>query len=142
MAGRDPYQDSSRQRCLTKHGFAGGNCRQRPGGRNPECRHGFAYNVLAQDRTNRCSAVAPAREGRWSGPLELNVVTDAVTTNYLSQQIGPSVSELRHEMSILVSGIGLREGLGTRRHKVAGQDIDAFFTLQRNWIQPKLPSQL
>src|SRR5260370_15428624 len=102
VARRNPGQDGSRQDCFPKDAFTRGHRSQSTGGRHAQLRHGLAYDVLAQDGTERGSAVAATGEGRTAGALELDVVAHAVTPHYLPQQVGTAVAELRHEMPELV----------------------------------------
>ena len=141
VARRYPGQHGSRQDCFAQHPFPRGHRGQGPGGRHAQRRHGLAHDVLAQDRTERGSAVAAAGEGGGAGALELDVVAHAVTPHHLAQQVGAAVAELRHEMPELVPGIGQRQRLGPLGHAVAGQNLHSLRARQRVRIQPQVARQ-
>ena len=119
----------------------GGHRGQGPGSGHAERRHGFADDVLAQDRAERGSAVAATGERSWAGALELDVVAYAVAPDHFAQQVGAAIAELRHKMAELVSGIGLCQRLGSLGDAVAGQDLDALRTGQRVRIEPEVQGQ-
>src|ERR1700733_11668918 len=117
--------------------FAGNGHGERARGRNPERRHRFAYNVFAQDRSQRRAAIAAA--GKWRRPraLELDVPADAVDIDDLAEQNGASVAELRHEIAELVAGIGHGDRFGPVRKALSGEDFSALGTLQKVGVKPE-----
>src|SRR5271165_607428 len=142
MTCRDTREYCAGLHGLAINGIAGRDGSQCPGSGNTERRHGLADDVFAQDGTGRGSAVTTAGERCGSRALQLNVISNAVKSDDFSKQIGASVSELRHKMTKLVSGIGLRQGLGSHRHTVASQYFDTFCGRKRHRIQLELSSQL
>jgi hypothetical protein len=53
----------------------------------------------------------------------------------LSQEVRAAIAELRDKMPELVSGVGERQGFGSLRYSVAGQDLDALLGRQRSGVQ-------
>ena len=126
MAFGDADQNPALQALLAVHRLAGGHRGQGTAGGHAEARHGFADQVLAQNRPERRAAVAVARERRDSGTLELHVVAFAVFTDNFAEQNCATVAEARIETAELVAGIHRGDRLGALRHVVAGDGVDAF----------------
>jgi hypothetical protein len=141
MARRYAGQHGSRQGCFAQHSFSRRHRGQGPGGRHAKGRHGLAHNVLAQDRTERGSAVAAAGERVWAGAFELDVVAHAVTGHHFSQQVGAAVAELRDEMTRTGGRHRPAPEARTLGHAVAGQDLHALCARQCIRIQTQVPGQ-
>ncbi len=141
VAGSDPGEHGAGQRCFAHHIFAGHDGGERARGRNAQHRHRLADDVFAQHRTERGSAIAPARIRRRAGALELNVTADAVGVDNLAEQDGAAVTELRHEMTELVAGIGHRNRVGAVGDTLARQDFGALGGAEPVGIEAEMDRQ-
>ncbi|MHC2692970.1 hypothetical protein ACVME9_005461 [Bradyrhizobium liaoningense] len=141
MAGGDAGQHRAGQRGLANDVLAGDDGGERARGRDAQRVHRFADDVLAQDRTQRGAAVATAGERGGARALELDVAADAALVDDLAEQDGAAVAELGHEMPELVAGIGHRDGIGSGRNRLAGQDLGTLRGFQQVRIQPELDCQ-
>ena len=74
VARRDAGQHRAGQRRLAPHRVAGGDGRERSGGRDPKRRHGLADDVFAQNGAEGGTAVSAARKWGGAGAFELDVV--------------------------------------------------------------------
>ena len=129
------------QHGLALNALAGGHRGERAGGRDAQGEHRLADDVFAQHRPERGAAVAPARERRRAGSLELDVAADAVLVDDLAEQDGAAVAELGHEMAELVAGIGHRDRVGAVGEALSGEDFGAFRALQQVRIEPEMDGQ-
>ena len=141
VAGGDAGEDSTGQRRLAQYAFAGQHRGERSRGRDSQHRHRLADDVFAQHRTERRAAVAPARKRRRARPLELDVAADAVGVDHLAEQDRAAVTQLRHEMAKLVTGIGHGDRVGAVGQALAGEDFRAFRAFQPVRIEPELERQ-
>src|SRR6185312_7319577 len=82
-----------------------------------------------------------AREWCRTRSLELDVAADAVLVDDLTEQDGPAVTELGHEMAELVAGIGHRNRVGAVRQALSGEDFGPFRALQHVWIEAEMDGQ-
>src|SRR5690606_36840253 len=76
------------KRCLPRHGAAGGDDGQRPGGRDPQGVQGLADEELAQHRADGGPAVPTAGERRGARALEVDVAEAAAGIGALAQEEG------------------------------------------------------
>jgi len=102
--------------------------------------HGFADEEFAEHGAEGCAAVAPAREGRGTGSLELNVHAALVRSDLFSEENGAAVAE-GGEVSVLVAGVGLAERMRSRRQGIAREDGDSFRRGEVVGIQSKFACQ-
>ena len=123
---------------LAVNRFAGGHRRQRAAGRNAECEHRLADDVLAQNRAERRAAVAIAREGCQAGTFELNVVTLAVPAHDFAEQDRTAISEARVPATELVARVYSRDRFGAVGHVVAGYGFDPGFGFEPGRIDTEL----
>ncbi len=138
VARRHAGQHRARQHGFAHHALAGDDGGERARGGDAEPEHGFADDVLAQHRSERGAAVAPARERGGARALELDVAAHAVLVDDFAEQDGPAVAELRHEMAELVAGIGHGDGIGALGQPLAGEDFSAFRGRQQVGIEPQI----
>jgi hypothetical protein len=108
----------------------------------PQRCHGLAHDIFAQDRTERGTAVPPARERRRPRALKLDVVTPPIASHHLAQQVGASVAESRNEMPELMPGIGQRQRFGSIGYAVARKDLHALCACQRVRIESQAACKL
>ena len=141
VAGGDAGEDGPGQRRLPHHALAGHDSGERSRGGNAQRRHRLADDVFAQHRTKRGTAIAPPREGRRAGSLELDVTADAVGVDHLAEQDGAAVAELRHEMTELVAGIGHRNRVGAVGDPLAGEDFGAFRAIQPIRVEAEMDAR-
>ena len=120
------------------HFLARGHGCQRAGGGNAERMHRLADHVFTQHRPKPGAPVAPAREGRRAGALELDVAPRSVGADHLAKQHGAPVAKLRHPPSELVARIGLRQRGGALWHMVPRQHRHALGAFEPVRIEPKL----
>ncbi|CAB4889968.1 unannotated protein [freshwater metagenome] len=100
------------EHCAGQHGVAGnllarGNHGERAGGGNTEGVHGFADDVLAQHRPERCLAVAAARERRAARPLQVHIAALALRVGQFAQQQRAAIAQTRRVATELVPCVGL-----------------------------------
>jgi len=76
-----------------------------------------------QHRAERRPAIASAVKMVSDPTLELNVAADPVRVDHLAKQDGAAITELRHEMTELVAGIGHRNRVRPVRNALAGEDL-------------------
>ncbi len=134
VARRDAGDDGPAE-TVTRDVFAGEHRRERARGRHAQRRHRLADDVLAEDGAERRAPVAPAREGRTPGPLQLHVAPLAVSADDLTEQDRAPVAELGHEVTELVTGVRERDGCRARRQRVAREDLRALGRSQRVGIE-------
>src|SRR5207248_4242882 len=77
----------------------------------------------------------------WATALELDIMAHVVQVQNLAQQDGASVTELRHEMTELVTGIGRCYRHRIRWKPIAGENRDALRRCQRVGIDAELPGE-
>ena len=141
MARGDARQNGAGQLAVAPDRLAGGDGGQRTRRGDAERSHRLAHDVFTQHRPDRGAAIAAAREGRRARALELDVAAPAVAVHDLAQQDGAAVAQLRHEVAELVTGIGERDRLGTRRHAVARQYRHTLGGRERSGIEAELQSE-
>ena len=107
MAARHPSQHGARQQHLSGDGRAGGDDGQRARRRDPERVHGLTDEVLAQHRSERGQAVAPAGERCRSGAFQVEVTAPALTVDELAEQQRATVAEPWRVAAELMPGVGL-----------------------------------
>src|SRR6185437_3750139 len=93
--------------------------------RDAERPHRLAYDIFTQHWTERRPAIAPARERGRPRALELDIAAHTVGVDDLAEQDGAAVTELRHEMTELMAGIGHRDRIGAFREPFAGKDFSS-----------------
>ena len=138
MAGGDAGKHGAGQQGLAHHVLACDHGGERSRGRDTERRHRLADDVFAQHRTERGAAVATARKRRRARPLELDVAAHAVGVDDFAEQDGAAVTELRHEMTELVAGIGHRNRVRALGNTLAGQDLGSLGALEEVGIEAKV----
>ncbi|GAA0254181.1 hypothetical protein GCM10008965_23620 [Methylorubrum aminovorans] len=137
MARCDPRQDGAGQDRLADHLLARGDGGQRASGRDAEGMHGLADEIFTQYGSEGGTPVTPAGERRRARSFELDV-TPPVAADDLTEQNGPTIAELRHELSELVTGIGRRERLGALRDVLPGQHGDTLRTFKPHSVEPEI----
>ena len=137
MARRDPREDRPRHHRFPRDHLAGRHRRQSPRRRHAERRHGLAEKILPQNRPKRGASVATAREGRRTGPLELDVPAQTVAPDHFAEQNGATIAQLRREAAELMPGIGLRDRLRPFRDGIAAEDGRAFCAFEGCRIDPQ-----
>ena len=137
MAGGDAREHGARKHRLAENGLAGRHGGERAGCRDPECRHRFADDIFAENRTDRRSAVAATRERCSPRPLKMDIASDAVAVDDLAKEEGSPIPELRNEMPELVPGVSHSNWFGAVGNTVAGEHPHSFWTGQLFRIQPQ-----
>jgi len=132
----------TRQGSLTQHRLSGRHRGQRSGRRHAQRCHSLADEVFAQHGAERGAAVGAAGEGRPPGPLELDVVPQAVPPDDLAEQDRAPVPELRYEVAELVPSIGERDWRRPFRYAIPGQDFDALGASQLLGVEPKVHGEV
>ena len=72
----------------------------------------------------------------------MNVVANTVKRHDLAEQVGTAVSELRDEMTKLVTGVSDCQRLGAFGNAISGKDFGAFRTGQGFWIKAEVSGQV
>ena len=121
VTGRDAREDRAGKRLSTENRFAGGGHCETARRRDAERVHGLADEIFAQHGAECGTAIAAARIGRGAGTFQLDIEPFARGRELLTQQDRAAVAE-PGQVSVLVSGVCLRDGLGTGRNLIAGED--------------------
>lgn len=101
--------------------------------------HGLTHQGFAQHGPGGGLPVPPAGEGRAARVLQGHVPSSPVPVDDLAEQQRAPVPDLRREAPELVTGVGLRERLGARRHPVPREDRSALRPPQQLRIQTQVP---
>src|SRR3954452_21649607 len=142
MAPGDARQHGAGKKALPDYFFARQNRSKRPCGRNAERGHGFADNVFSQHWTKRRPPIPIPRERRAARAFQLYVTAHPVPVDNFAEKDGAAVPELRHEMPELVAGIRERDGLGTVRNELTGEDLNPVWAGEPVGIEAKVHSEL
>jgi hypothetical protein len=119
MACRDAREYGAGQRFFPDHLLTGCDHRERARGRDAEPVHRFADEILAQHRADCRTTVASAREWRAAGALHLDIVEPVIAGAFFAEQQRTTVAQLRHEVRVLVPGVGHRERACVFGHAIA-----------------------
>ena len=122
MGGGDASQDGSGQGLFPVHRIATAHHCQTAGGGHAEGMHGFADQVFAQHRPQRCPAVPATGEGGAPSPLELNIHPVAAGIQVFSQQDRTTIPQ-HGQVAELMTGIGLGQWLTTGNQGVAAEQV-------------------
>ena len=141
MAARHPGEHGPGQGRLPLHRTSGRHHGQGSGGRDPQCVHGLADDVLAKHRTDRGKTVAATRERRTAGALEVEVAAWRLA-EFAEQKRAP-VAQPRDEPAELMTGVGLCDGFRACRDPGADQEPEPVGTAQPRWrrgrVLPRAP---
>ena len=138
MARGDARQHGAGEEALPDYFFARRDRSKRPCGRNAERGHGFADDVFSQHWTKRRPPIAIPREWRAARAFQLYVTAHPVPVDNFAEKDGAAVPELRHEMPELVAGIRERDGLGTVRNELTGEDLNPVWAGEPVGIEAKV----
>jgi hypothetical protein len=142
MAGSDTRQHGSRKNGLAGNWLACGDRSEGASGRNAQCRHRLTKQIFAEYGTKCSSPVSTAGEPRATSTLQLNVAPQSTSIHNLAEQDGTPVAKLRHEVSELVSGIGLGDRLGSFRDHATGQHLEPCRAPEPSRVETKLGREL
>ena len=142
MARRDADEQRAGQLRLARDVLAGRDDRERPSRRDAERVHRLADHVLAQHRTDRCLAIAAARERRATRALQVQIATPAVDVEQLAEQQRAAIAEAPDEHAELVTGVRLCHRRRARGRGVADEHGDAGRRSERIGIDAQLGGQL
>ena len=93
------------------------------GGGYAEGVHRFAHDIFAQHGTEGGTTVAPPGPLGRTSSLQLEVVALTVLGDDFTEQNSPTITQLRHEVGELMTGVSLRDRRGSLRHHIAGEHV-------------------
>ena len=141
MAAGDPGEDRAGQRHVAPHRLACRDDSERSGGRDAQCVHRLADEVLAQHRAERGAPVQAAGVRRRTRALEVEVTRRPITVDELPEQQRPAVAEAAGEAAELVPGVGLGDCGRALGQAVAGEGGDARRAAQHLHVETELNRQ-
>ena len=92
-------------------------------------------------RCTRSPDVTAARKRSRTRTLQLNVAADAVGIDHLAKQDGAPITQLGHEMTELVAGIGHRNRVGAVGKLFSRKDLNSLRAGEPIRVKPQMQRQ-